>query len=98
MVAVAQQGEPAIIGGGRYFVVRPGVAEVAFVVVDDCQGQGLGSALLRHLVAIARGAGLTQLEAEVLPENRPMLTVFEKSGLPVGTRREGGAVHVTLEL
>ena len=50
-------------------VSRPGAAEVAFVVIDDYQGQGIGAALLRHLAAIARSAGLKELVAEVLPEN-----------------------------
>jgi GNAT superfamily N-acetyltransferase len=57
--------------------------------VDDAhQGLGIGSALIQHLVAIARAAGLDALHAEVLTENTPMLRVFEKSGLAMSTRRE----------
>jgi hypothetical protein len=33
-----------------------------------------------------------------LPDNAPMLKVFERSGLPMTTRREAGVVHVTLDL
>jgi RimJ/RimL family protein N-acetyltransferase len=99
LVAVAGECDrPTIVGGSRYIVVRPGVAELAFAIVDQYQGLGLGAALLRHLVAIARRAGLRELVASVLPDNRAMLTVFEKSGLRVGTRREQGTVHVTLEV
>src|ERR1700755_3139681 len=29
-----------IIGGGRYIVTEPGGAEIAFVVIDDYQGEG----------------------------------------------------------
>jgi len=36
--------------------------------------------------------------AEVLPENRGMLTVFSRSGLPVKTEHGGDAVHVTMSL
>lgn len=90
--------QPAIVGGGRYIVTQPGIAEVAFVVVDDYQGQGIGSALLRQLVAIARRVGLKQLVAEVLPDNEPMLKVFKQSGLHVSIRREARSVHVTLDL
>ena len=53
---------------------------------------------MRHLVAIARDAGLKALVAEVLPENAPMLKVFERCGLTMTTRREAGVVHVTLDL
>src|SRR5262249_39311910 len=66
---IDENGKRAIIGGGRYIVGEPGEAEVAFVVVDAYQGQGLGVLLTRHLVELARAAGLKQLVAEVLPEN-----------------------------
>lgn len=99
LIAVVDDGDRSLIaGGGRYVVVRPGAAEVAFAVVDRYQGQGIGAALMRHLAAIARAAGLRELIAEVLPENAPMLKVFQKSGLPLATKREPGLVHVTLRL
>jgi ribosomal protein S18 acetylase RimI-like enzyme len=91
-------GRPAIVGGARYVVTKPGEAEVAFAVVDQYQGLGIGATLMRHLCAIAREAGLRQLTAEVLPHNKAMLKLFEKSGLRVATRRESGTVHVTLGL
>jgi len=34
----------------------------------------------------------------VLTENKAMLNVFAKSGLPMRKRYEGGTVHVTLAL
>jgi GNAT superfamily N-acetyltransferase len=99
LVAVAEDaGRRLIVGGGRYIVVRPGAAELAFAVVDEYQGQGIGAALLRHLIALAREAGLKELVAEVLAENAPMLKVFEKSGLKTESKREGGVVHVVLQL
>jgi GNAT superfamily N-acetyltransferase len=97
LVAVADDaGQPTIVGGGRYVVVQPGQAEVAFAIVDAYQGLGIGSALMRHLATLGREAGLRELIAEVLAENVPMLNVFERSGLPISTRREGRVVHVTL--
>ncbi len=42
-------GRQAIIGGGRYIKSDPGRAEIAFAVIDDYQGQGLGTILMRHL-------------------------------------------------
>jgi GNAT superfamily N-acetyltransferase len=87
-----------IAGGGRYIVTRPGEAEVAFVVVDQYQGLGVGGALMRHITTIARAAGQQRLVAEVLAENRPMLRLFENSGLPMSTKRETEVLHVTLRL
>jgi RimJ/RimL family protein N-acetyltransferase len=99
LVAVSDDaGTTTIVGGARYIVAQPGQAEVAFAVGDAYQGQGIGSALLGHLVAIARQAGLKTLVADVLPENTAMLKIFEKSGIENRTRREQGVVHVSLQL
>jgi len=99
LVAVIQEaGRDTIIAGGRYIVERPRTAEVAFAVIDKYQGQRIGTALLRHLTKIARGAGLREFIAEVLPDNSSMLKVFEKSGLKSSFKRASGVVHVTLQL
>jgi len=93
-----EDGHPVIVGGARDIMVQQGSAEVAFVVDDAHQGQGIGGALMRHLTAIARQNGFNELTADVLPENAAMLKVFEASGLPITTRREPGVTHVTLQL
>ena len=99
VVAVANEnGRPIIVGGGRYVVDEPGQAEVAFTVVDKYQGRGVGAALLRHLAMIARQAGLRELVAYVLADNRAMLKVFEKSGLKYSTTRESNTINVRLGL
>ena len=67
-------------------------------MVDEYQGQGIGRALMRHLAAIAREAGLKELTAEALPDNISMLKVFEKSGLHLKMEHESQAVHVILQL
>lgn len=99
LIAVAEEaGQHVIVGGARYVVTRPGQAEVAFTVVDRYQGQGIGAALMRHLIGIARKSGLTELTAEVLPDNTPMLTLFKRCGLTLNMRRDAEAVHVALQL
>lgn len=92
-----EEGRGVIIGGSRYVLIEPGKAEVAFVVVDRYQGQGVGTALMRNLAAIARHAGLEELTAEVLADNTSMLKVFEKSGLRVGITRDADVMHVALQ-
>ena len=91
-----------IIGGGRYVVIDGAgasrSAEVAFTVEEDYHRQGIARILLQHLAAIAREKGLDCFVAEVLPENKGMLTVFSRSGLPMKTEHGGDAVHVTLSL
>jgi GNAT superfamily N-acetyltransferase len=91
-----------VIASGRFIGgddegARPS-AEVAFVVEEDYHGRGLAGRLLAHLAAIARERGLAALTAEVLAENKAMLAVFARSGLPMRRRQDGGVVHVTLLL
>lgn len=74
---------------------QPGEAEVALAIVDECQEQRAGAALMRHLAAISREAGLQELIADVLPESIAMLKLFEKCGCRMSTRREARVVHVT---
>jgi GNAT superfamily N-acetyltransferase len=99
IVALADEADrKAIVGGGRYIVFEPGRAEMAFVVIDTWQGRGVGSILMRHLVQIARDAGLKELTAEVLPENAAMIKVFGKFGFSPGSRRDPQVVHLARKL
>ncbi|MFR0639694.1 GNAT family N-acetyltransferase [Arthrobacter sp. LS16] len=82
-----------IIGVGRYDRLDdPTEAEVAFNVSDAYQGTGIGSILLEHLAAAARENDITRFTAEVLPENRKMLTVFSEAGYAVARHFEDGVV------
>jgi len=98
VAVIDERGRSVIVGGGRYIVVQPGQAEIAFAVIDEYQRRGIGRALMRHLASIARAAGLQTLIAEVLPENTPMLQLFKTSGLRASTKREAQVVHFTLRL
>jgi GNAT superfamily N-acetyltransferase len=95
---IETDGKREIIGGGRYIVVEPGEAEVAFVVIDAWQGQGIGTLLMRHLAVIARSAGLKELTADVLPENAPMRGVFSKFGFEIRRGMDPQVVHLGLVL
>jgi GNAT superfamily N-acetyltransferase len=98
LVAVLEEnGEKKIVGGGRYLRTPTG-AEVAFLVQDDYHGLGIGSRIFKHLIIIARTAGITQFEAEVLPGNKGMLTLFSRSGLPITQSRTSDAVHLKMAL
>jgi RimJ/RimL family protein N-acetyltransferase len=88
----------AIVGGGRYIMVTPGQAEVAFVVIDAYQSQGIATILMRNLTILARKAGVRELVADVLPENTAMLNVFKKFGFSPGLKRSFEVVHLALQL
>jgi RimJ/RimL family protein N-acetyltransferase len=99
LVAVIDEGgRPAIVGGSRYVVTKPGEAEVAFVVVDAFQGQGIGALLTRHLTGLARAAGLKELVADVLPENIAMRKVLGKFAFRTARGLDPQVLHLTLPL
>jgi GNAT superfamily N-acetyltransferase len=99
LVAITEDvGQPCVVGGARYIVVRPGTAELAFAVIDEYQGRGIGSALMRHLVLIGRDAGIRGFVAEVLTENISMLKVLQTSGLSLQVERRAGVIYAALKL
>jgi RimJ/RimL family protein N-acetyltransferase len=95
---IEKEARRTIIGGGRYIATEPGKAEIAFVVIDDYQGQGLGTLLMRHLATIASSAGLKELIAEVLPENAAMRKVFSKFGFQARRGVDPQVLHLVLTL
>lgn len=95
---IKEDGRSAIVGGGRYVVVQPGQAELAFVVIDAYQGQGIGTMLMRHLLVIARKAGLSKLTAEILSDNHAMLGVFKHFGFSSEPQGDPQVRHLALDL
>lgn len=96
LLAVWGEGAQARVVGIGNYVALPGrnTAEVAFLVDDAFQGRGIGTLLLERLAGIAAGQGLVGFEAEVLPDNRPMIDVFRQSGFQVRQALEGGTLHI----
>jgi acetate---CoA ligase (ADP-forming) len=95
VATLSDGGRERFIGVGRY-IRKPDTkrAEVAFAVVDEHQGRGIGSALLEHLRRIAQVSGVEGFEAEVFSNNQRMLEVFAQSGFKVARSFDSGTVHV----
>ncbi len=77
---------------------KPTSAEVAFVVADEHQGRGLGPILLEHLAGAAAECGFHRFEAEVLAENRYMVSVFKAAGYELRRSFDGSVVHVEFDI
>jgi RimJ/RimL family protein N-acetyltransferase len=73
-------------------------AEYAAVVADRWQGRGLGTALTRLLVDAAKARGVHWFNADVLPDNRRMLGLFEDLHLPEHIHHRGSIDQVEIEL
>ncbi len=74
----------------------PNVAEAAVAIVDDQQGKGLGTILMKVLVATARENGITTFRAWVLGENRAVLGALERLG--ASRTPEDGVIRVEVDL
>ena len=74
-------GDDVIAGVARYFPNPDRIsAEFACVVADHWQGRGVGTVLMKALIAIARNAGYVSIEGAVLSANARMLTLTEHLG------------------
>ena len=56
----------------------------------------MASFLLQLLIRAARERGVESLSADVLADNRAIIKVFEKSGLPVQSFMEFGRYRLTI--
>jgi RimJ/RimL family protein N-acetyltransferase len=83
-LAADEPGQPGV-ASARYIRERgaPDTAEVAFSVVDDYQGRGLGTFLYGALGVAARENGVRRFRARVLAENEPMRAVLRRAGAPL---------------
>ncbi len=81
-----------LIAVGRYDIVRPGEAEVAFLVEDRHQGRGIAQLLLEHLAQAGRERGVEKFVAEVLPDNQKMIRTFRDAGYRVASGYEDGVM------
>lgn len=98
LVALDPDDPAAIIAVVRYDRDRDNTAEYAAVVVDQWQGKGIGLAMTRRLVEIARAQGLRAFYALVLPGNRLMLALFRELGLPEEQHYEDGFERIDILL
>lgn len=94
---VGPPGQGRIVAEARY-VLDPerAWAEVAFVVDGDYEGLGIATYTYRMLIRLARQRGVYGFTADVLASNKAMMKVFEKGGVPVQARLEGGVYALAI--
>ena len=90
-----------IVGVARFDILptppgQPRRAELGIVVEDAHQGRGIGTILLKHLLAIAHDKGIGEITAEVLPQNTRMLELVASSGVRVRQSLADGVIHLLL--
>jgi acetyltransferase len=95
----AETGQNEIIGVGR-LVRAPGEneAEVALVVADKFQKDGIGSELMKHLIHVARDEKLERIVAVVLPENMGMRVLAGRHGFKAAKSEDLSSLQLALDL
>jgi acetyltransferase len=73
-------------------------AEVAVLVSDDYQNQGLGEELLSRVVQIAREESIVQVSAEMMPENVAMRMIVKRLGFRLRSSEDLSSMRAYLDL
>ena len=100
LVAVLADDPTTLAAVGRWVRDRehPDAAEVAIVVGDCYQRQGLGTALGTALGDGARALGIARFTAMMLPENTAAQRLFAHISGRLSTRLEGGTYELVADL
>jgi acetyltransferase len=94
-----ETGEPEILGVSRLTKLHGAEgAEVAVVVSDQWHGRGLGKELMARLLIVAADDKVPSLTANIMPDNRDMLRVFEKLGFSLKHSMEDELVRAEFKL
>jgi acyl-CoA hydrolase/RimJ/RimL family protein N-acetyltransferase len=97
LAVIVEEDREDVVGVGQYTIDQAThTADVAFVVRDDYQNQGIGTELLTYLTYLAKKQGLLGFTADVLMENTPMLRVFDKMGFDMRRRSAAGIYELRM--
>lgn len=98
VATVFVDGRERQVGVARYVMEdREGEADIAIVIADDWQGQGIGMRLLSALIDLARQSGIRRLYGSTLSENRGMLGLARRFGFRL-SKQAGAAIITDLSL
>jgi acyl-CoA hydrolase/RimJ/RimL family protein N-acetyltransferase len=97
LAVVGESGKETIAGIGQYSLNRDlDNADIALVVGDRYQKQGIATELIEKLTSLARRNGLLGFTAEVLMGNQPVFKLFDKMGFDIEKRNESGIYEMKL--
>jgi acetyltransferase len=95
----ANTGQHRILGVGRLVKSHSkNEGEVAVLISDAYQNQGLGTELFRRVTQIARDEKLICVDAEILPDNFAMKKIARKLGFRIRTPDDSTSIRAVLDL
>jgi len=87
-----------LVGTGALVPEAPGVARIVRMSVSQARRrQGIGSAILMHLLELARGANCHQVVVETTETWGEVIAFYQRNGFEEVDRRDGEA-HLVIEL
>lgn len=98
VVAIDQE-SGLTVGIARF--VRDGAspeAEIAFEVVDDWQGRGIGKRLVTELRTLALAEGILRFRALIAHSNKPAFVLVRGLGEELVRRYDGGNVELVVRV
>ena len=87
-----------VVGIAGYELNDSQTAELALVVDERWQGDGIGTLLVEHVLSRARALGVTQVVAEVLSKNVAMLALLRDLGYSRSVSWAAGQAHQVFSL
>ena len=87
-----------VVGLAALEEVSPDCAEIAVLIADSVQHEGIGTLLVEALVVAAHARRLEKLCADILTDNTLMLDVLRGLGLPMTHTYADGVMHVLVDL
>ena len=90
--------EGQVVGVAGFERIDVDSAEIALLISDAFQHEGIGTLLLEQLAAAARGHRIARFTAEVLSENAAMTRTLRDLGYPMHSRIESGVSVISLDL
>ena len=95
----SEDGQREIIAIGRLSKIHGrNEAELAVLVDDRWQHQGLGTELYARLIAIAKDESILRVVSTILAENREMRAICQKHGFKLKADLEDGTIRAELDL
>jgi GNAT superfamily N-acetyltransferase len=89
-----------VVAEGRFVVFneRREIADVALLVVDEFQRQGIGTMLIHQLIEIACRKGVTRFSADVLLGNRAILSLLRGTSQCLSATVSYGSIHFEIPI
>jgi acetyltransferase len=89
---INENGRRKILGVARVSLEPGGkTGEIAFIVVDQYQGAGLGTKMVDHVLEICKDMGVEKVYAIMLPDNFRAINLMKKMGFTISYAEDGSA-------